>query len=265
MIKPFVASLLTAGLALAVPAVTPAQGPDAARDIMRRVFRDSRADNEVITVTMSLVDAGGRTRMRSATFYSKKKTAENSMRLIRFQAPAEFSRSGILTVERTDGDADQWVYLPAYHASRRIPTANRGDLWMGTDFTYEDINDVKIERYDYRIVGMDRVNGAPCTLIEATPREKKLVAETAYGKTISCVDVEEAVASRTVYWDKAGAEMKTLVNSALRRYGKYRRWDHSVMTDLKQKHMTVLDVTERKVDAGVSDEYFDVRFLERAR
>jgi hypothetical protein len=260
-----IASLLFAGLALAIPAVTHAQGPDTAREIMRRVFRDSRADNEVVSVTMSLVEAGGRTRTRAATFYSKKKTAEDSVRLIRFHSPAEFSRSGILTLERSDGDADQWVYLPAYHASRRVPTANRGDLWMGTDFTYEDINDVKIERYDYRMTGMDRIDGTACTLIEATPREKKLMAETAYGKTVSCVDVDQSVALRTVYFDKAGREIKTLVNSVLRRYGRYRRWDRSVMTDVKRNHMTVLDVTDRKVDAGLSDDYFDVRYLERGR
>ena len=79
--------------------------------------------------------------------------ADDSVRLIRFHTPPDFARSGILTIERSDGDADQWIYLPAYHASRRVPTANRGDTWMGTDFTYEDITDAKIERYEYRTIG----------------------------------------------------------------------------------------------------------------
>jgi len=259
------ALLLLASLGLGGPVPAPAQGKDSAREIMRRVLRDSRADDEVIAVTLSLVDAGGRVRRRNATFYSKKKTAEDSVRLIRFHTPPEFSRSGILTLERSDGDADQWIYLPAYHASRRVPTANRGDTWMGTDFTYEDINDAKIERYEYRTTGSDRINGAACTLIEAVPKDKKLAEESAYGKTVSCVDVEQSVILKIDYHDRAGERFKVLTNSGLRRLGKYRRWDRSEMTDLKRNHKTLLEVTERKLDAGLGDEYFDVRYLERGR
>jgi len=77
------------------PMSAPTQGTDGARDIMRRVLRDSRAEDEVVSVTMQLLDASGRVRRRTATFYSKKRTAENSVRLIRFLTPPEFARSGI--------------------------------------------------------------------------------------------------------------------------------------------------------------------------
>src|SRR5687767_4980819 len=171
---------------------------------MRRVLRDSRANDEVVNVAMELVDATGRSRRRTATFHTKKRTAEDSMRLIRFHSPPEFARSGILTIERSDGTSDQWIFLPAYHTSRRVPSANRGDTWMGTDFTYEDISDPKIEQYEYRTIGRERVRGVPCTLIEAVPSGKRLVAESAYGRTVSCVDVQESVALKVEYYDRAG-------------------------------------------------------------
>jgi hypothetical protein len=254
-----------AGLVACGPSPAATQGKDNARDIMKRVLRDSRAEDEVVSVIVKLLDSSGRTRERSATFYSKKRNAEDSERLIRFHTPPEFARSGILTIERSDGDADQWIYLPAYHASRRVPTANRGDTWMGTDFTYEDITDPKIERYEYRTLGTDRVNGIACTLIEAVPRERKLVEESAYAKTVSCVDVEQAVIVRTDYYDRGGQPFKTLTNTGLRRFGKYRRWEQAEMADRKQKHRTVLEFGERKLDRGLGDEYFDVHYLERGR
>lgn len=258
-------ALLMAGLVACLPTPAPAQGKDNARDIMKRVLRDSRADDEVVSVGLQLVDASGRVRKRTATFYSKKRNAEDSVRLIRFHTPPEFSRSGILTIERSDGDADQWIYLPAYHASRRVPTANRGDTWMGTDFTYEDITDAKIERYEYKTIGPDRVNGIPCTLIEAVPRERKLAEESAYAKTVSCVDVDQSMVLKIDYYNRAGQLFKVLTNTGLRRFGKYRRWDQSEMTDLKQNHKTVLEFGDRKIDKGLSDEYFDVHYLERGR
>ncbi len=257
--------LLLASLAASFPAPAPGQGKDAARDIMRRVLRDSRAEDEVVAVAMQLVDTSGRVRRRTATFYSKKRTAENSAHLIRFHSPPEFARSGILTLERTEGDADQWIYLPAYHTSRRVPSSNRGDSWMGTDLTYEDITDPKIEHYEYRTVGADRVNGVACTLIEAIPRERKLVEETAYSKSVFCIDVEQSMALKTEYYDRSGERFKVLTSSGLERFGKYRRWTRSEMADLKRKHQTILEFGDRKLDRGLSDEYFDVHYLERGR
>ncbi len=258
-------SLLAAGLIVSCPVTAPTQGKDSAPDIMRRVLRDSRADDEVVGVVVQLLDSAGRARQRTATFYTKKRTLEDSSRLIRFHTPPEFARSGILTIERSDGDTDQWIYLPAYHASRRVPSANRGDTWMGTDFTYEDMTDPKIEQYEYRTVGSERVNGVPCSLIEAIPRQKKLVEDSAYSKTVSCVDVEQSVILKNDYYDRSGQLFKVLTNSHLRRFGKYRRWDQSEMRDVKQNHKTVLEFGDRKIDRGLSDEYFDVRYLERGR
>ena len=262
---PLAGILLVTVLMVYPPTPAPTQGKDSARDIMRRVLRDSRADDEVVSVTMQLVDASGRVRRRTATFYSKKRTAENSVRLIRFFTPPEFARSGILTLERSEGDADQWIYLPAYHASRRVPSSNRGDTWMGTDFTYEDITDAKLEQYEYRTVGTDRVNDVPCSLIEAIPKERKLVEESAYAKTVSCVDVEQSMALKIDYYDRSGRLFKVLTNSGLLRLGKYRRWELAEMADLKRNHKTVLEFGERKIDRGLSDEYFDVNYLERKR
>jgi hypothetical protein len=256
---------LLAALTAGLPTFAPTQGRDNARDIMRRVLRDSRAEDEVVSVSMELVDASGRARQRTATFYTKKRTPEDSVRLIRFHSPPEFARSGILTVERSDGDTDQWIYLPAYHASRRVPSANRGDTWMGTDFTYEDITDPKIELYAYRTIGDDRVNGAPCTLIEAVPTGRKLVDESAYSRTVSCIDVEQAVALRVEYYDRAGRRTKVLTNSGLRHVGKYRRWDVAEMVDVTRNHRTRLAFSNRALDRRLSDEYFDVRYLERGR
>src|SRR5688500_19657800 len=91
------------------------QEPDAARDIMRRVLRDSRAEDEAVDIVMELIDSRGRVRRRATTIYSKKRSAEASMRLIRFHEPPDLARSGILTIEHADRDADQWIYLPAYH------------------------------------------------------------------------------------------------------------------------------------------------------
>jgi hypothetical protein len=254
--------LLAVALALAVAG---AQDPDDARAIMRRVLRESRARDEVASVQIDLVDSRGRVRRRTTTIYSKKRPDDQSARLIRFHSPPELARSAILTIERADRAADQWLYLPAYHAARRVAPANRGDTWMGTDLTYEDIADPKLEQYDYTILRHEQLDGVRCAVISAIPTDRDLQAQSAYSRTLFWVDRAESVALKIEYYDRAGRLLKILTNAELRRYGPYRRWAATRVHDVTRDHRTVLSVTDRRIDRGLSDEYFGVSHLERGR
>jgi hypothetical protein len=251
--------------AAGAPAPAHAQAPATAREIMRRVLLDSRADDEVVRVAMRLVDSSGRVRRRAATFYSRKTGTGESLRLFRFHEPPELARSGILSIEHRDRDADQWIYLPAYHASRRIAPANRANAWMGTDFTYEDITDPKLGHYEYATRGRERVDGTECTIIEAVPTSPALVEESGYSRTVYWVDVAESVAPKIEYYDRSGRLRKILRNAGLQRHGKYRRWGTSAMHDVTRDHRTILDFARREIDQGLSEDHFRVSNLERGR
>ena len=256
-----------AGL-LAVLAGAPsraAEDPQAARELVRRVVRDSRADDETVNVRMELVDAKGQVRRRTTSIYTKKQSATASARLIRFHEPPDLARSAILTVERSNGDADQWIYLPAYHAARRVASTNRGDTWMGTDFTYEDIADVKIEQYAYAVLRHETLERVRCAVVEAVPADRTLKEQSAYSRTIYWIDPAEAVALKLEYYDRAGRLLKVLTNHGLQRLGKYRRWTTTRVRDVTRNHETVVTVTERRLDRGLGDDYFSVSYLERGR
>jgi hypothetical protein len=238
---------------------------DRAREIMGRVLRDSRAEDETARVLIELRDASGRTRGRTTTVYAKRGRGEHSARLIRFHTPPDLARSAILTLEHADRDADQWIYLPAYHAARRIAAANRGDTWMGTDLTYEDITDPKLEHYDYTTLRTEPLEGVRCTVIAAVPTDRQLKEQSAYGRTVFWVDPAEAVALRIEYYDRGGRLLKILTNADLRRHGRYRRWAVTRVHDVTRNHWTVLTVTERILDRGLGDDLFTVSNLERGR
>jgi len=242
-----------------------ADDADTARELIRRVVRDSRADDETVAVRMELVDAKGQVRRRTTSIYTKKRSAEASSRLIRFHEPPDLARSAILTVERADGAADQWIYLPAYHAARRIASTNRGDTWMGTDFTYEDIADVKIEQYTYALLRHETLEQVRCAVIEVVPAERTLKEQSAYSRTLYWVDPTDAVALKMEYYDRGGRLLKVLTNAGLQRLGAYRRWTTTRVRDVTRNHETVVTVTDRKLDSGLGDELFTVSSLERGR
>src|SRR5688572_10793445 len=181
-------------VAMAVLGLAQSTNDAGARETMRRVLMDSRAEDEVASVLMELIDANGRVRRRTTTISSKKRQGGQSARLIRFHEPPDLARAAILTVDHADRDADQWIYLPAYHAARRVAAANRGDTWMGTDLTYEDITDTNVEQYEYMTLRREQLDNVPCVVIAALPIDRKLREQSAYSKTIFWVDPTESVA-----------------------------------------------------------------------
>jgi hypothetical protein len=60
----------------------------------------------------------------------------------------------ILTIEALDRTHDTFVYLPSVGKVRRISTAQRGDSFLGSDVTYEDMERRRVS--EYRIEGLSR-------------------------------------------------------------------------------------------------------------
>jgi len=236
-----------------------------AKEIMRQVELQNSAVDEVLDITMTLVDADGRERSRTATLYIKQKSGMDDMRLIRFHTPADIAKSAVLTIENSDRDNDQWVYLPAYHTTRRIATANRSDNYMGTDFAYEDITDPRIDEYQYAIVRQEKYREIECVIIESIPTAEKLVNETAYSKTVSWIDPGKFVTLKQEFYDKKGELLKVLTNLELEQYGEKYRWQQTEMENVQTQHKTINEVTKREINTGLSDNIFTQRYLKRGR
>jgi hypothetical protein len=228
--------------------------------IMRATIAQATARDEVVDVRMRLVDASGKERQRTATLYTKKSGRDESMRLIRFDTPPDLAGSGILSIEQPERHADQWLYMPAYHASRRIASVNGSDTWMGTDFAYDDIVDPRVSEHRYRVLGEEKVDGVACTQLEATPREPR---EGAYGKRVYWIDRAKNVIHRVAFYDRTGERFKTLTNDDLVLIGGYYRWRRGEMVNARKQHRTLLEFSNWRIDQGLNDRYFTVRYLER--
>jgi len=64
--------------------------------------------------------------------------------------------------------------VPAYHTSRRIPPSNRGDKYLGTDFFYEDISNMRIEDYKLNKIGEEVHQGVSYIVLESISISEKL-------------------------------------------------------------------------------------------
>ena len=163
-------------------------------------------------MTMVLTDGNGKSRVRE-TLGLRVYLADRKQTAIYFEAPGNLRGTAFLTYDHraAEQDDDRWLYLPALRKVRRISASDRGDYFLGTDMTYEDIKlETRVsDDYDYRTLRADSVDGHSCLWLEGVPRNEALARELGYQRVESCVDDRIWIARETHFWDLAGNPLKT--------------------------------------------------------
>ena len=96
-----------------------------------------------------------------------------SKAILRFTAPPELKGLALLIVNHPDRASDQWMWTPAIERERRIALQDRSTRFFGTDFSFEDLEERDINLFDYKMLGEEPIDGAPCWKIESKPKESK--------------------------------------------------------------------------------------------
>ena len=101
---------------------------------------------------------------------------------------------------------------------RRISASDRGDYFLGTDLTYEEIkkeNKVELSDYRFQTTGREIVDGIDCLVVESVPVNEKIAEELGYSKVVSRVDPAIWMSRKVDYWDRSGNHLKTLHNQRI--------------------------------------------------
>ena len=124
--------------------------------------------------------------------------------LIQFQEPAEVKGVGLLTLSHAGKPAEQWFYAPAIDRDRRVAKQEKSTRFLGTHFTYEDMEERDLDAYTYTLLGEEVLSGATCFKIEAVPKPEE---ESQYSKLVFWVLQDRYVTIR----------VETYVEGSLRR------------------------------------------------
>lgn len=141
---------------------------------------------------MILTSRRGKVETRRAVVHKQRRGALRQTR-ITFLEP---KRSRDITFLSHDHDtaetADQrWMFLPASRKVRRIPASQRGKSFLGTDFSYEDIqSELKFALEDWRFSygGAEVVDGGTRHRLSGTPRSETIARELGYGGFSAVID-----------------------------------------------------------------------------
>jgi hypothetical protein len=259
------ATTLLAGMVwLASSIPTRADEPPTGLDIAKRADAARRAKSEHQVLTMTLENSSGQTRVRTIEGWEREMSEDEEQRFSRFLEPADVKDTTLLTYDYEHKDDDIWLYLPALKKVKRILASNKSDYFMGSDFTYEDMENLDLVNWTYTLARTEAVDGVECYLLDATPNNDKERSETAYSKMQYWIGVEDSIFRKVDYYDKKDRLSKRLTTADIRPTapGDTRERAHKLeMQNLLTEHKTRLEMSTLELDVPVSDELFSQRSL----
>lgn len=219
------------------------------------------------SMEMLLVNRSGKQRRRLTETYWKK-DAGIKRRVIFFLTPKNVKGTAFLNIDyvQPNKDDDRWLYLPAMRKVRRISAADRGDYFLGTDFTYEDIgNETKVNVDDFTrtISGHGNIDDHQCLIMDAKPNNSAVERELGYSRVLSWVDPNIWMLRKADYWDTRGQMLKTIYFRDIRLVQGI--WTAHRLEALNHKtgHTTTLTFTNVDYETVVDDDLFTQRLLRR--
>jgi hypothetical protein len=236
-------------------------------EIARRI--NTREDGEHVTrrIVMELIDRRGKQRVRETVGY--RRYYENEKRTVLFyEKPKNVAGTGFLTFDYRDPDRedDQWLYLPALRKVRRISASDRGDYFLGTDFTYEDMKregKLTLEDYAFETIAAEEVDGHRCYVLQCTPVSQEVAKELGYGRVLLYVDPEIWMWRKSEYWDPRGKPLKTVHTTEITQVDGIWTSHRTEAENHKTGHRTIFRSTEVDYESPVGDELFTERVLRR--
>lgn len=179
--------------------------------------------------------------------------------VLTFSAPADVAGMKFLQIQNSSSDDERYLYTPDLKRSRRIAGSNRNDSFMGTDFSYADMDGRDLRGSSSVLKADENIGKFECFHLVATPTNSDAI----YGKYELWVRKDNFVPLKEIMFDKAGSPVKTYMSREIQKHGGKWFITASKMTDNTSGRVTELslDKIDRREDIPMDN--FSVRALEK--
>lgn len=234
------------GLAIAVEADKRDQG-----------WTDSKTD-----MTMTLRNKAGDESVREMRSKGLEVADDGDKSLIIFDKPKDVKGTALLTFSHKTGNDDQWLYLPALKRVKRIASNNKSGPFMGSEFAYEDLSSQEIEKYTYKYIKDETVDGMEMFVSERVP----VADDSGYTKQVVWIDKAEYRPWKIEFYDRKKSHLKTLTMHDYQKYAdKHWRPSRMEMVNHQTGKSTTLKFDEYEFKSGLDERDFDQNALKAAR
>ncbi len=253
-------------LCIAMPAWTAHAADDAEAKGMEIAAEADKRDRGFgdfkVKLQMILRNKHGQQSTRNMHNITREQEGDGDKTLIVFDNPRDVKGTAFLSHTHKLNDDDQWLYLPALKRVKRISSSNKSGPFMGSEFAYEDIASQELEKYTYRYIGNETLDGVGYYKIERFPTNPK----SGYARQVVWFDTAEYRPWKIDFYDRKNELLKTLTYQGYQQYlNKYWRADVMDMVNHQTGKSTTLHFTNYQFNIGTTDMDFTPNRLKRAR
>lgn len=232
-------------------------------DVQKCVERNEPKTSARQKIVLARKDASGESLELHATLLWKRAKDGRSRVLVYVDEPPDERGTAFLLIEREGGN-DMFSYLPEYKKIRRITARSISGSFLGTDLTYEDVEELQLMADHAKVERLPdgSIDGRPTYVLVGYPAAD---SGSSYRKVVSQVDRETCVLLRTeLYGD--GEQPIREINIAFADVEKLaERWIPRKVTvaDREKDSQTTLTVKKIELDVEIPDKTFSQTELNR--
>lgn len=224
--------------------------------------RDTGFVDSTAKMKMILKNKQNQTNTREVKVKTLEVIGDGDKGLSIFNTPKDIKGTASLTYSHALKPDEQWLYLPALKRVKRISSKNKSGPFMGSEFAYEDISSQEVDKYTYKYIKDDVLDGINCFVVERYPAYK----HSGYTRQIAWINQQEYRPEKIVFYDRKNTLLKTLTYTDYQQYlNKFWRADAMHMVNHQTGKSTTLSWKDYKFKTGLTDKDFNRNSLKRAK
>ncbi len=183
---------------------------------------------------------------RSARIAGKLKTR------VTFLDPAEDRGVELLLLEESKGKVAQYLWMPKTHRLRPVGGSQKNAPFMGTDFSFGDLESHALQTGEARKLGNEPMQGAACAHVSIQVTDP----DELYSKVDLWIDDKLGVPRKIDYFDKQNKHIKTLSVDEISQDGGHATLKRFHMQNLERGSVTSVETTEMDSKIALPDAIF---------
>lgn len=220
-------------------------------------WQDSTAD-----MIMLLRNKHGQESTREIKIKSLEIQSDGDKSLTIFNKPRDVKGTAFLSFSHPVEADEQWLFLPALKRVKRISSRNKSGPFMGSEFAFEDLSSFEVEKYTYKFLAEEELNGLKMFKVEQYPVDEN----SGYTRRIVWLDTLEYRAHKIDFYDRKNSLLKTLSFTDYKQYlAKHWRAGKQEMINHQNGKSTELIWNNYAFKTGLADSDFNRNSLKRAR
>lgn len=247
-------------LVLLSPAAA-AAGKITGEQIINRVYNRPTAKDQSTLMTMTLTNKSGSTRVRSIKQFSKD-FGNSQKSILFFVSPADVRNTSFMnwSYDEPGKSDDQWIYLPALKKIKRVSSDSKGDYFMGSDFTYDDLGDRHPSADTHKLLKtLKSKSGKIIYVVESKPKDEDYM----YSRTETWIYKDQWIGKKKKFYDEDGDLLKILEVKEVKKIKGYDVVTRSKMKNVQNGHSTEIALEDVVLESGIPNSKFTERMMKR--